>query len=178
MKAQALATALIACGLLGAPAAMAQQSSGSSDPLTYSIQQQLRQQGIYQGNMDGIWGPDTERAVSQFQRQRGMNPTGQLTVGTLEALRLPRNTPIPMGGQSESSYENQSGQGYGYQGPGYGQQQRGYGPNQGYQQRSYGNREGYGENQYNPNEGYRQNQQERFEGNQGYSSPNQERGNQ
>lgn len=55
------------------------------------IQQRLRQHGYYNGRIDGIWGPGTERALAQFQRSRGLEPNGQLTPTTASALGLDPN---------------------------------------------------------------------------------------
>lgn len=55
------------------------------------IQQRLRQQGYYTGRVDGIWGPSTERAMAQFQRSRGLEPSGHLTPTTASALGLDPN---------------------------------------------------------------------------------------
>lgn len=55
------------------------------------IQQRLRSHGYYNGRVDGIWGPNTERALAQFQRSRGIEPNGHLTPTTASALGMDPN---------------------------------------------------------------------------------------
>jgi len=52
-----------------------------------NAQQKLKTLGLYQGDVDGIAGPDTRRAVSQFQQQRNLPESGELDQATMEALR-------------------------------------------------------------------------------------------
>lgn len=40
------------------------------------IQWQLRFLGFYSGNVDGIWGPQSQAAVIRFQQEFGLSPTG------------------------------------------------------------------------------------------------------
>ena len=62
----------------------------SSDTII-QVQQRLRDLGFYvRDNIDGQWGPHTSAALRNFQRSKGLNPTGQLDLGTLAALDLPR----------------------------------------------------------------------------------------
>lgn len=65
------------------------------EPLEPSVvrgmQQRLRQHGYYRGRIDGIWGPNTERGLAQFQRSRGIEPNGQLTPMTASALGMDPN---------------------------------------------------------------------------------------
>lgn len=66
------------------------QSGGAlSDDTVFKVQQRLRELGFYvRDNIDGQWGPNTSTAVKNFQRSKGMNPTGQLDIQTLSALDL------------------------------------------------------------------------------------------
>lgn len=50
------------------------------------IQQQLRQDGFYRGPVDGIYGPETRRALSQWQTENGLPATGQLDRRTLAQM--------------------------------------------------------------------------------------------
>ncbi|HZZ62694.1 MAG TPA: peptidoglycan-binding domain-containing protein [Roseiarcus sp.] len=44
--------------------------------------------------MDGVMGARTRAALADFQRSRGMTPTGRVNLQTLAALRVgPRRTP-------------------------------------------------------------------------------------
>ena len=52
------------------------------------VQTRLKQQGVYNGNIDGVWGPATAGAVRNYQNSHGMNPTGQLDTQTIAALNL------------------------------------------------------------------------------------------
>jgi hypothetical protein len=47
---------------------------------------QLRNRGLYSGSLDGILGPETRRAVSQFQAMSGLGRTASLDAQTWEAL--------------------------------------------------------------------------------------------
>jgi hypothetical protein len=52
------------------------------------LQRRLQQEGVYNGNIDGMWGPNTQTALQQFQQQHNMRPTGQINMPTLEALNM------------------------------------------------------------------------------------------
>jgi hypothetical protein len=66
----------------------------SSDQVTDSTvagaQTQLARQGYYRGEIDGIVGPETRRAIMRYQSDRGLGVTGRLNVDTLHALEAPR----------------------------------------------------------------------------------------
>ena len=49
-------------------------------------QVELRVQGLYQGSLDGVVGPETKRALSQFQKINGLGRTASLDAQTWEAL--------------------------------------------------------------------------------------------
>lgn len=53
-----------------------------------AAQQQLAREGYYRGQIDGIVGPATQRAVARYQSSHGLRVTGALTADTLEALGL------------------------------------------------------------------------------------------
>jgi hypothetical protein len=67
---------------------------GSSDQYTDSLvvaaQQRLTQQGYYRGEIDGVSGPRTRRAIARYQSRHGLRVTGNLTTATLRALGLER----------------------------------------------------------------------------------------
>ncbi|HKW52574.1 MAG TPA: RT0821/Lpp0805 family surface protein [Stellaceae bacterium] len=73
------------------------QSGGAlSDDTVFKVQQRLHELGFYvRDNIDGQWGPSTASAVKNFQRSKGMNPTGQLDLSTLTALDLPSDEGRP-----------------------------------------------------------------------------------
>jgi len=49
-------------------------------------QLELRNMGLYGGSLDGIEGPQTKRALDQFQRNSGLSRTAMLDPQTLDAL--------------------------------------------------------------------------------------------
>ena len=51
-----------------------------------TLQQRLTQMGFDSGRIDGIYGPLTEKAVKDFQRQVGLSSDGIVGVGTYKAL--------------------------------------------------------------------------------------------
>jgi hypothetical protein len=63
---------------------------GSSDEPAGSTvavaQQQLARRGYYRGEIDGVIGPQTRRAIARYQSSHGLEVTGALTPDTLEAL--------------------------------------------------------------------------------------------
>jgi peptidoglycan hydrolase-like protein with peptidoglycan-binding domain len=56
--------------------------------LIMSVQKELAQLGYYHGPIDGIAGPQTERAVRWFQSVDHLPLTGQIDSATLQALRI------------------------------------------------------------------------------------------
>jgi N-acetylmuramoyl-L-alanine amidase len=51
-------------------------------------QLRLRSLGLYDGAIDGMWGPDTQAAVERFQRQHGLALTSRLDSATTRAMRI------------------------------------------------------------------------------------------
>ena len=51
-------------------------------------QEQLKAAGYDPGSVDGVWGPQTEAAVRDFQKQHGLAVSGVLDDGTRHALGL------------------------------------------------------------------------------------------
>ena len=51
-------------------------------------QEQLKAAGYEPGSVDGVWGPQTEAAVRDFQKQHGLSVSGALDDGTRHALGL------------------------------------------------------------------------------------------
>jgi hypothetical protein len=72
------------------PPRQAQQDvpNAASDQLVRRVQEQLQARGMDPGPVDGIWGPRTQEAVQQFQREQGLETTGQLNARTLAALDI------------------------------------------------------------------------------------------
>ena len=94
MRRRALAVAVIAA-LNALLIALAQSAyadlykRGSSGARVTEIQTRLKNWGYYDGEVDGIYGSRTERAVRWFQRQNGLSVDGQAGPQTLAALGLP-----------------------------------------------------------------------------------------
>lgn len=56
---------------------------------TMDAQIELRSQGFYYGEVDGIMGPETVAAVKRFQIRNGLRVDGVLNAETLQALEVP-----------------------------------------------------------------------------------------
>ena len=71
-----------------------QGAYGSSDQYADStvaaVQEQLARQGYYRGEIDGIFGTETRRAIVRYQSDHGLRETGNLNADTLRALGSPR----------------------------------------------------------------------------------------
>jgi hypothetical protein len=61
-----------------------------ADSTLAAVQEQLARQGYYRGQIDGIFGPETRRAITRYQSNHGLRVTGDLTPDTLQALGLHR----------------------------------------------------------------------------------------
>lgn len=99
--------ALIAAGTLLAaliPAAEAvTYKKGSSGAVVSQIQTKLKNWGYYTGDVDGVYGSATERAVRAFQRKNGLTADGKAGERTLEALGLPADSGGNSGGSGGMS---------------------------------------------------------------------------
>jgi Putative peptidoglycan binding domain len=60
----------------------------SSQGTIIAVQQKLTQLGYYHGQVDGLIGPQTERAIRWFQSVDKLPVTGQINDPTLKALRI------------------------------------------------------------------------------------------
>lgn len=70
------------------PALPALSRRGSRGEEVKQIQTVLKDRELYEGNIDGIYGPQTEKAVIQFQKQMGLTPDGIVGPKTLSAMGL------------------------------------------------------------------------------------------
>ena len=78
--------------------AAATRGSGSSAPpavmkrsnLVKQAQTDLKNQGLYHGRIDGIAGPQTERALTAYQQKEGLPQTAALDQATMNKLNLNR----------------------------------------------------------------------------------------
>lgn len=76
---------------------------GASGATVTEIQTRLKNWGYYSGEVDGVFGSATEKAVKYFQQKNGLNADGVVGAGTLAALG------ISGGGESGSAGDTQSG---------------------------------------------------------------------
>jgi hypothetical protein len=53
-----------------------------------NVQSALQQQGYYQGDVDGVLGPQTRAALAEYQSAQGLEPTGAVDEPTLETLGM------------------------------------------------------------------------------------------
>ena len=70
------------------PALPALSRRGSRGEEVKQVQTVLKDRELYEGNIDGIYGSQTEKAVIQFQKQMGLTPDGIVGPKTLSAMGL------------------------------------------------------------------------------------------
>jgi hypothetical protein len=65
-------------------------SNPEMDPgqVVANVQAALQEQGYYQGDIDGILGPQTRAALADYQVAQGLEPTGAIDEPTLETLNM------------------------------------------------------------------------------------------
>ncbi|HEV7263380.1 MAG TPA: peptidoglycan-binding domain-containing protein [Falsiroseomonas sp.] len=63
---------------------------------TTAVQERLRDAGVYMGDTDGVWGPNSQAALDRFQAARGLAVTGSLNVVTARALGIEVGRLLPM----------------------------------------------------------------------------------
>ena len=76
---------------------------GSRSQEVRDIQTVLKKWGYYNGNIDGIFGTATKKAVVSFQKNNGLTPDGIVGQKTLAALGLSGNN--SHGGYNSADYE-------------------------------------------------------------------------
>jgi murein L,D-transpeptidase YcbB/YkuD len=59
------------------------------------IQQKLQADNLYNGKIDGIFGPETRRAVAEYQKQNGLRATANLDQQTRDSLLGNMGTATP-----------------------------------------------------------------------------------
>lgn len=89
----------VALALGAAPAAAQTVPPAGPPALTYTqplapqavqmVQDALHRQGVYDGRIDGVWGPDSQAALERFQQTHGLQVTGQLNQATIATLGIP-----------------------------------------------------------------------------------------
>jgi putative peptidoglycan binding protein len=63
-------------------------SDQNADSTVAAAQERLARQGYYRGEIDGVFGPATRRAIMRYQRDNGLRVTGYLTMDTRQSLGL------------------------------------------------------------------------------------------
>jgi peptidoglycan hydrolase-like protein with peptidoglycan-binding domain len=73
-----------------APAAAPAPTPGNelSPHMVRRVQTVLKRDGDYRGRVDGKWGPMTQNAVTQYQQENNLQPTGNLDEPTLMAMHM------------------------------------------------------------------------------------------
>jgi peptidoglycan hydrolase-like protein with peptidoglycan-binding domain len=66
-------------------------------------QVELRYRGLYQGSLDGVVGPETKRALGEFQKINGLSPSEALDAKTWGALT---GSGIPAIAEASRPYRN------------------------------------------------------------------------
>lgn len=82
----------IAAILLVERADAASYKKGSTGSVVSQIQQVLKTQGFYGGNVDGVFGSGTETALKGFQKEYGLTVDGKAGTATLKALGITQST--------------------------------------------------------------------------------------
>lgn len=60
----------------------------------FELQRKLERLQLFNGTIDGYYGPQTAGAIRKFEEQRGLKPTGELTTATVDLiLTAPLSTP-------------------------------------------------------------------------------------
>jgi N-acetylmuramoyl-L-alanine amidase len=78
--------AVLVFAMVAAPVHAASVRRGSTGSVVSQVQRKLKEYGLYNGAIDGIFGSQTEAAVKQFQRYNGLTVDG--IVGQQTAARL------------------------------------------------------------------------------------------
>lgn len=68
------------------PMDQAAMAGGPSNEEVRTAQQALKDMGLYDGDVDGLYGPRTIDAVAQYQRRQDMAGSGELDQRTLDSL--------------------------------------------------------------------------------------------
>jgi peptidoglycan hydrolase-like protein with peptidoglycan-binding domain len=66
-----------------------QAQGGDGTVLVREAQVELEHQGFYSGPVNGVHGPETQRALSAYQKHAGLQQTARLDPETLQRLDLP-----------------------------------------------------------------------------------------
>jgi len=83
----------------------AQPTTELTPDVIRQVQQTLQHDGMYQGRVDGVWGPGTQAGVRNFQQRHNLNVSGQLDQDTIAAMNLAGGAQQPAN-QRYSNYNN------------------------------------------------------------------------
>ena len=86
---------------MGSQTVLTLSKVGSRGDEVKQIQTKLKDQGLYTGNVDGIYGEGTKKAILQFQKNKGLTADGIAGAKTLAALGISGSKPT--GGQGQYS---------------------------------------------------------------------------
>jgi peptidoglycan hydrolase-like protein with peptidoglycan-binding domain len=81
-----LATACSSSGVYARAEADLAPAEGSSP--VRQAQSELQREGLYDGKVDGIAGPETRQGISAFQRREGLPQTDRLDQTTVDRMNL------------------------------------------------------------------------------------------
>ena len=70
--------------LSSAPAPLPEGPVGNKE--AFSVQKKLTELGLFQGTVDGYYGPMTAQAIRKFEERNNMTPTGALTRNVIDAI--------------------------------------------------------------------------------------------
>ncbi|MEZ5839487.1 MAG: peptidoglycan-binding domain-containing protein [Hyphomicrobiales bacterium] len=83
-----------------APETVPAENAGDLTPidreLVRDIQQALSERGLYAGDIDGLYGPQTMRAIRDFQSRSGLAATGAPSSDLLARIRLGAGLPMQL----------------------------------------------------------------------------------
>ena len=102
---------------------MHSRASHASRAEVSDIQQKLQAENLYNGKIDGILGPQTRRAIAEYQKQNGLRATANLDRQTRDSLlgstgtatapaQTPHMPPAPGQGGMNAPAPNQGGANY------------------------------------------------------------------
>lgn len=72
-----------------APHAAPTEAQAASREQIRAAQQTLKDGGFYTGQVDGVWGPATQDALSRYQTAHNLPATGKLDQPTQDVMRQP-----------------------------------------------------------------------------------------
>ncbi|MBQ3692147.1 MAG: spore cortex-lytic enzyme [Clostridia bacterium] len=100
-----LVLSLVTAFLLNGSNAAALSKYGSSGSEVTQIQQKLQSLGFYSGSIDGVYGTETKKAVTEFQKSCGLTADGIAGTKTLTYLGLSSSSSSNSYGFTQSEVE-------------------------------------------------------------------------